>query len=134
MTKSLPNRLHLKQRLYSYCLAKSMSVINHMYTFKEIVANFETMEVKYDDEDLGLILLYSLPSSYSNFRDTILYSRDTLTFEEVYESMHSKETMKQLVNGYEDKAKGLVARGRFHEKGFGNSDRGKSKSKTRNKS
>ena len=29
---------------------------------------------------------------------------------------------------------GHVARGRFHEKGFGNSERGKSKSKTRNKS
>ena len=109
-------------------------MINHMSTFKETVANFETMEVKYDDEDLGFILLCSLPSLYSNFRETTLYSRDTLTLEKVYEYMRSKETMKQLVNGYEDKAKGLVARGRFHEKGFGNSDRGKSKSKTRNKS
>ena len=58
-------------------------MINHMSTLKEIVANFETMEVKYDDEDLGLILLCSLPSSYSNFRDTILYSHDSLTLEEV---------------------------------------------------
>ena len=65
-------------------------MINHMSTLKEIVANFETMEVKYDDEDLGLILLCSLPSSYSKFRDTILYIRDTLTLEEVYESMLSK--------------------------------------------
>ena len=37
------------------------------------------MEVKYDDEDLGLLLLCSLPSSFSNFRDTILYSHDELT-------------------------------------------------------
>ena len=92
------------------------------------------MEVKYDEEDLGLILLCSFPSSYSTFGDTILYSRDTLTLEEVYETLRSKETMKQLVNESEVKAEDLVVRGRFWEKGYENSDRGKSKSKTRNKS
>ena len=92
------------------------------------------MEVKYDEEDLGLILLCSFPSSYSTLRDTILFSRDSLTLEEVYESLRSKETMKQFVNGSEAKAEGLVARGRFQEKGSGNSDRGRLKYKTRNKS
>ena len=92
------------------------------------------MEVKYDEEDLGLILLCSFPSSYSTLRDTILFSRDTLTLEEVYESLRSKETMKQFVNRSEAKAEGLVARGRFQEKGSENSDRGRLKYKTRNKS
>ena len=82
-------------------------------SFKEIVSDLETMEVKYDEEDLGLILLCSFPSSYSTLRDTILFSRDTLTLEEVYESLRSKETMKQFVNRSEAKAEGLVARGRF---------------------
>ena len=106
-------------------------VINHISTFKENVVDLETIEVKYDEEDLRLILLFSLPFLYLTFIDTILYSRDTLTLEEVYESLHSKETMKQLVNGFEAKAEGLVARERFQERGSGNSDRGKSKSKTR---
>ena len=92
-------------------------MINHIFTFTEIVADLETMVVKYDEEDLGLILLYSLPSSYYTFIDTILYIRDTLTFEEDYESLRSKETMKQLINGYKEKAEGLVVRGRFQEKG-----------------
>ena len=42
--------------------------------------------------------------------------------------------MKQLVNGFEAKAKGLIVRGRFQEKDYGNSDKGRSKSKIRNKS
>ena len=42
--------------------------------------------------------------------------------------------MKQLVNGFEAKAKGLVVKGRFQETYSRNSDKGRSKSKTRNKS
>ena len=49
------------------------------------------MEVKYDEEDLGLILLCSLPLFYSNFRDAILYSRETLTLDEVYDALFSNE-------------------------------------------
>jgi hypothetical protein len=51
------------------------------------------MEVDYDDENLGLVLLCSLPS-YANFRDILLYSHDTLTFDEVSEVLHAKENMK----------------------------------------
>ena len=57
MTKRLPSKLHLRQRLYSHRLAEGISVIDHISTFKEIVADLETMEVKYDEKDLGLILL-----------------------------------------------------------------------------
>ena len=48
--------------------------------------------------------------------------------------MRSKETMKQLVNGSEAKVERLFVRGRFKEKRSGNRDKGRSKSKTRNKS
>ena len=66
----------------------------HLTTFKEIVADLETFEVKYEEEDLDLMLLCSLPNSYAIFRDVILYSRDTLTLNEVYETLFSKEKMK----------------------------------------
>ena len=49
------------------------------------------MEVKYEDEDTTLMLLCSLPSSYTNFRDTILYNHDTLMLNEVYEALNSKD-------------------------------------------
>lgn len=34
---------------------------------------------------------------YSSFRDTILYSGDTLTIDDVYDTLLSKEKMKYLV-------------------------------------
>ena len=76
------------------------------------------MEVKYDEEDLGLLLLCTLPPSYSNFKDTILYSCKTPTLDEVYDVLFLKEKMKHLVVRSEAQAKGLVVKGRTHKKNF----------------
>lgn len=65
--------------------------------FRENVIDLKTLEFKYNEEDLALILLCSLSSSYASFRDTILYSRDTLTIDEVYDAFHSKKKLKHLV-------------------------------------
>ena len=64
MTKSLPNKLHLKQRLFNLKMAEGSSLSSHLSTFKELVCNLENMDVKYEDDDLALFLLSSLPDSY----------------------------------------------------------------------
>ena len=116
--KNLPSKLHLKQRLYSHHMVEDTSLEDHLTTFKEIVSDLETMEVKYDEKDLGLILLCSLPPCYLNFRDNILYSHETLTLDEVYDAFFSKEKMKHLMVRSEAQAKGLVVRQRTHKKIF----------------
>ena len=68
-------------------MAEGTSLEEHLTTFKEIVAYLDTLEVKYEEEDLGLMLLCLLPNSYATFKDTILYSCDTLTLNEVYEAL-----------------------------------------------
>ena len=72
----------MKLKLYTLKMQEGDSVMGHLSVFKEIVADLGSMEVKYEDEDLDL-LLCSLPSSYASFRDTILLSRDELTLAEV---------------------------------------------------
>lgn len=95
--KSLTNKLALKQKLYSHRMAKGGSLEDHIIVFKEIVADLEMLEVKYDKEDLVLILLCLLFGSYISFRNTILYSRDILTIDDVYDALHSKEKLKYIV-------------------------------------
>jgi hypothetical protein len=46
-------------------------VLNHLSVFKEIVLGLHVIEVDYEEEDLGLILLCSLHSYFINFRDTL---------------------------------------------------------------
>ena len=97
--------------------------MNHISEFKEIISDLAAMKVKYEEEDTALMLLCSLPSSYTNFRDTILYSRDTLTLNKVYEALNSKEKMKLMVphdGSSSSQAEGLSVRGRTKEKNSNN--------------
>ncbi|KAG8485411.1 hypothetical protein CXB51_021801 [Gossypium anomalum] len=112
MSKTLTSKLHMKQRLYAHGLEEGASGHEHLTVFKEILSNLEAMEVQYDKEDLGLILLCSLPPSYSTFRDTILYSRESLTVDEVYDSLTSYDKMKHLVVKLDSQREGLIVRGR----------------------
>ncbi|KAG8486119.1 hypothetical protein CXB51_019467 [Gossypium anomalum] len=112
MSKTLTSKLHMKQRFYAHRLEEGASVHKHLTVFKEILSNLEAMEIQYDKEDLGLILLCSLPPSYSTFRDTILYSRESLIVDEVYDSLTSYDKMKHLVVKLDSQGESLIARGR----------------------
>jgi len=107
--------MHLKQKLFLHRLQEGGDLLSHTFDFKEIVSYLATLDIKYEEEDLGLILLCSLPNSYSNIRDTILYSHDSLTLNEVYYVLYSKEKMKQMVfddRSNSSQAQGLFVRGR----------------------
>ncbi|KAJ9548963.1 hypothetical protein OSB04_021506 [Centaurea solstitialis] len=132
MTKSLPNKLHLKQRLFYLKMAEGSSLSSHLSTFKELVCNLENMDVTYEDDDLALFLLTSLPDSYSHFRDTIMYSRDTLVLDDVIVALDSKDKMKQIAN-VTKAAEGLSVRGRHTERDFQSPGRSKSKPKVKRK-
>ncbi|KAG8496701.1 hypothetical protein CXB51_007821 [Gossypium anomalum] len=144
MSKTLTSKLHMKQRLYAHRLEESASVYEHLTVFKEILSNLKAMEVQYDRENLGLILLCSLPPSYSTFRDTILYSRESLTVDEVYDSLTSYDKMKHLVVKPDSQGEGLIVRGRqdrnadddrgrTQEKNHHGKSKGRSKSSNRGK-
>ncbi|GJU74673.1 zinc finger, CCHC-type containing protein [Tanacetum coccineum] len=67
-----------------------------------------TMIVVYDNE---FLLLTSLPSSYDNFMETLLYGRDTLKLEDVLAILNSKELQK-MTEAKGDGGEGLYVRRR----------------------
>jgi hypothetical protein len=67
MSKNLTSKMHMKMKLFTHKLQEGGSILNHVASFKEIVANLQSMKISYDDEDLGLLLLCSFPSSFANF-------------------------------------------------------------------
>ena len=77
--------------------------------------------------------LCSLLLSYATFRDTILYSRDILTLNEVYQALFSKEKLKQLIVGPEAQRDSLFLHDRSQEKNSSKKYWKRSKSKNSNK-
>ena len=68
---------------------------------------------KYNYEGQALFLLCSLPLSYKNFEETLLYGRESITMDVVKTNLFSKELMdKELPNTSESKSETLTVRGR----------------------
>ena len=88
MMKSLMNRLYLKQQLYTLRMREGMSVKAHLDEFNKIIMNFKNIDIKIDDEDQAIIVLYCLSVSYEHFVTTLLYEKDTISIEDVKASLH----------------------------------------------
>ncbi|KAM1386098.1 hypothetical protein ACFX2F_032598 [Malus domestica] len=134
MTKSLTNRLYLKQRLYTIRMTEGTPIQNHLDEFNKVIMDLKSMDNKIDDEDQSLILLCSLPPSYANFVETLLYGRDSICMENVKAALNSRELKNKVFGNLNDShSEAFIARGRDREYGSG-SNKGnlRSKSKTRN--
>ena len=96
MTKSLANRLCLKQQLYTFKMTESRTATKQLADFNKILDDLENIEVKLEEEDKALLLLNSLPKSFEHFTDAILYGKDQdITLEEVQMSIRTEEMQKQ---------------------------------------
>nr|GEU35214.1 retrotransposon protein, putative, Ty1-copia subclass [Tanacetum cinerariifolium] len=104
-------------------------ISEHIDEFNKIVFDLANIEVKFEDEDLALLLLTYLPASYEHFVDTLLYGREALTLENVMATLNSKK-IKEMSKAKEDDGEGLYVRGRTDRRDSRQS-KGKSRSKSR---
>ncbi|GJX99982.1 hypothetical protein Tco_0357001 [Tanacetum coccineum] len=95
MTKSLANKLYLKKKLFTFYMLSGKKLSEHIYEFNKLIGDLANIDVDIDDEDQALMLLTSLPSSYDNFVETLLYGRESLTLEDVLSSLNSWELKKR---------------------------------------
>ena len=122
----------MKQRLYTYKMKEGTLISDHIDEFNRIITDMKNIDLKIEDEDQALILLCSLPPTFDNFVNSMLYGRESITLEIVENSLKSADLRGKLggQNTSEDQDQGLVVRGRSEKKGNGNKGRGRSKSKS----
>ncbi|GJW58019.1 hypothetical protein Tco_0104750 [Tanacetum coccineum] len=131
MTKSLANRLYLKKKLYTYYMSPGTKTGDlYLYEFNKLILDLENIDIEIEDEDQALMLLTSLPSSYENFVETLLYGRESLTMEDVLATLNSRELKKRTEGTKEETGDGLYVRGRSDHSGKAHSG-GSSRFKSR---
>ncbi|GKA19407.1 retrotransposon protein, putative, ty1-copia subclass [Tanacetum coccineum] len=117
MTKSLANRLYMKKKLYTYYMSPGTKLGDHIDEFNKLILDLANIDIEIEDEDQALMLLMSLPSSYENFMETLLYGRESLTIEDVLATLNSKELKKRTEGTKEEAGDGLYVRGRGSSEG-----------------
>ncbi|KAG8502473.1 hypothetical protein CXB51_000399 [Gossypium anomalum] len=103
-----------------------MSMNDHVNSFNKILADLLNLDEKFEDEDRALLLLNSLPDEYDHLTTTLLYGKDTITFDAVCIALYRSETRKKDKRDHRDTtAEVLTVRGRSHSSKSGR--KGKSK-------
>ncbi|KAF6161728.1 hypothetical protein GIB67_009097 [Kingdonia uniflora] len=82
---------HAQKRLHTLKINEGTSVGGHLGSLNGIVSELESIGVKVEDEDKALQLIWSLPSSFKHLQPTLMYGKETLSFEEVTSTLLSEE-------------------------------------------
>ncbi|KAH9668177.1 hypothetical protein KPL70_021322 [Citrus sinensis] len=109
-------------------MGEGSSITDHIDAFNKIILDLEDINVKIDDDDKAMILLCSLPSSYENLVDTLMYGRQTLAMGDVKEALSSKAAIKKETRDGE----WLTARGRTENRETSKNKKKRSKSRPKN--
>ncbi|KAH9779137.1 Integrase catalytic domain-containing protein [Citrus sinensis] len=146
MTKSLANRLYIKRRMFTLKMAEGSSLDDHIDEFNQVCDTLETIDEGLDDEgkdtletiDEGLddegnalLLVSSLPQSYSNLVDALMYGRSTLSLDEVKAALNIRGLQEKSGNMMH--AEGLSVKGKFNKNDGKKKKQKQEKSKSQNK-
>ncbi|GKF01723.1 hypothetical protein Tco_0028646 [Tanacetum coccineum] len=85
---------------------RSKSQSKYIDEFHKLVGDLAAIDTAISDKDQALLLLTSLPSSYDNLVETLLYGRDTLKLEDVLATLNSRKLQK-MTEAKGDGGKGL---------------------------
>jgi hypothetical protein len=111
MTKSLANKLRLKERIYTIRMLEGTSMQSHLNEFNSIIVDLESLDVKIDDEYKAILLVVLLPPYFKHFKEIVFYGNHTsLSFENVKSNLLSKEKI-DVDSRSEPKGEGLIIRG-----------------------
>ncbi|GJW62303.1 hypothetical protein Tco_0111638 [Tanacetum coccineum] len=100
MTKSLANHLYLKRKFYTFQMHPGKSHSEHIDEFHKMVGDLAVIDTAISDKDQALLLLLtSLPSSYDNFVETLLYGQDTLKLEDIVRGKVTGKKQQTQVSG-----------------------------------
>ena len=122
MSKSLTSKLLLKKKLYGLKMAEGSALDQHINMFNQIISDLNRVDVKFEDEDMALILLNSLPESYDNLVTTLMWGKETLELVEITGALLSSNQKKKSNDG-SSQGEGFVANG--------NREHGRTKSRSK---
>ena len=127
---SASNKIFLMRRLFNLKTAEGASVTDHINKFDVITTQLSSVEITFEDEVKALILLSSLPESWSTTVTAVSSSSGSakLKLDDVRDLILSEDIRRKESGESSGSALSTQSRGRSQQKGK-NQIRGRSKSK-----
>ncbi|MFQ6630588.1 hypothetical protein Gotur_009809 [Gossypium turneri] len=79
--------------LFTFYMNKCELLRDHISQFITLLNDLKNVELQIDDEDQAMLFLCYLPYSYNSFRETLIYGRDKLSFEDVKGHLFSRDKL-----------------------------------------
>lgn len=95
MSKTLTNKLFVKQKFYKLKMAEGSDLAEHVNVFNQIVADLTRLDVKVNDEDKAIVLLCSLPESYEHLSTTLTYGKEIIKVEDITAALLAHDLKKK---------------------------------------
>jgi len=73
----------MKKQLYNLRMKEGTPILQHLNIFNRILNDLLALEIKLEEEDKALLLLFSLPSNYDHLATIIMYDKETLELKDV---------------------------------------------------
>jgi len=132
---SAANKVYLMRRLFNLKMGEGISVTDNINKFNTILAQLESVQIKFEDEVKTLILLSSLPNSWATTVIAVSSStrENTLKLSEIRELILSEDVRKrdsrESSSHVSNSALNTEGRGRTTQKGQNGRGRSKSRGK-----
>ena len=69
------NKLYIKKRMFTLRMVEGSSLKDHIDEFNKVCDTLETIDTALDDEGKVFLLISSLPKSYENLVNALMYGR-----------------------------------------------------------
>ncbi|KAE8692332.1 hypothetical protein F3Y22_tig00110840pilonHSYRG00095 [Hibiscus syriacus] len=130
LKKSGHNKLYMKKRLFRFNYVPGTTMNDHITSFNQLVTDLMNMDMTFEDEDLALILMGSLPYEFEYLETTLLHGKVDVSLSEVTVALYSYELRKKdKQENTSVEAEALVVRGRSKSQNKGMRGRSKLKNK-----
>ncbi|PWA91411.1 Retrovirus-related Pol polyprotein from transposon TNT 1-94 [Artemisia annua] len=91
LKKNCKNKLFMKKRLFCFTYVPGTTMNDHITSFHQLVTDLINMDEVFNDQDLAMILIGSLPEEYELLETTLLNEKDDVSLSEVCVALYSKE-------------------------------------------
>jgi len=90
------NQIYLKRKLYSFKMKEGTKIANFLNVFNILICQLDNMDVKRNEEDTIVTLLWSFPETWDHLVISISFNTiETLEFDIVIGALLSEEVCKK---------------------------------------